>query len=85
MTNGEQRSEYAYIVWNRFLERTGQPSTRIMSPSEWDVLRGWMDAEVPLRVVLRAFEDTAGRGKTLAYYRGSVEEAMKHWTQAVGL
>ena len=85
LSKARDRSLYAHEVWTAFLQRTGQPQTRLMSPAEWDVMRGWLDAEVPLRIVLRAFADTAGRGKTLGYYRGSVEEAMKHWTQAVGL
>ena len=79
------RSLYAHEVWTAFLEHSGQKPTRLMSPSEWDVMRSWLDAAVPLRIVLRAFEDTAGRGKTLAYYRGSVEEAMRNWRRAVGV
>ena len=86
ITSPKERESYARQVWQAF-KAHGKPSHRItldlMSPSEWHLLLAWMDEAIPLRIVLRAFEDTKGQGTTLRYYRSSVEQAYKHWLEAV--
>jgi hypothetical protein len=79
----EHRAEYANVVWLAFLEKSGQPPTRLMSPAEFGVLRGWMDAGIPLRVVLRALADTKGTGRVLGYFAPSVSDAFEHWRLAL--
>lgn len=55
-----------------------------MSPDEWDLVAGWMRDGIPLRVVLRGIHDVKGRGRSLRYYAGSVNEAARQWAQRVG-
>lgn len=78
-----QRSEYAEAVWQEFCARVGQP-TRTMSRVEFEVVDGWLQRGIPLRIVLRGIQDTKGNGRTLAYFGPSVLEAFDHWRQAVG-
>lgn len=68
-----QRSEYAHQVWDAFLAKTGFPATRSMGPLDWTPLKNWMDADVPLRIVLTAIRETKGKGGTLGYYTNSVK------------
>lgn len=79
----ESWPEYSTAVWQAFTERSGR-SERLMGAGEWWVLRGWLRAGIPLRVVLRAFQDTGGRGQSLAYYGPSVREAYERWRLCVG-
>ena len=78
-----QRTEYAEAVWEEFLLRSGQPATRSISPVEWYTLAGWMNAGIPLRVVLRGLEDTGRPGRALTYYRASVAQAAENWRKAL--
>ena len=73
----EQKQIYADAVWQ------AAGGGRIMSPAEWDLLRGWMDAEIPLRVVLRGIKDTNRPSRSLLYYRRPVKEAIEHWRKAL--
>jgi hypothetical protein len=77
----EQRIDYARAVWQAFEDKRGQEQQP--SSAEWHVLAGWMDLDIPLRVVLRAMADTGGRAKRLDYYAGPVREAYKRWLEAV--
>lgn len=77
----DERLEYARAVWAEFVRKTG--STRQMSCAEWGVLAQWMDQDIPLRIVLRALDDTKGRGHTLVYYEKPVEAAARFWGRAV--
>jgi hypothetical protein len=74
-----QRQVYAQEVWDAFLARTGQSPTKTMSTLEWDVVRGWMEAGIPLRIVMRGIDDTKGTGRLLSYYDPSVREAAQKW------
>lgn len=77
------RPAFADAIWAEFLAKSEQPVTRLMSPREFAVLKGWQDAGIPLRIVLRGLEDTKGKGSSLAYYGPSVQVAYERWRQAV--
>jgi len=77
----EQRIQYARTVWSCMEDRWG--AERIMSPAEWDLLRRWMDRDVPLRVVLRGLADTVGNGRGLLYYERCVEETIERWRRTL--
>lgn len=82
----EDRIEYARIVWQEWCTRRGDEGLGLMSSAEWDLLAGWMDAEIPLRIVLRGIQDCAGKitARTqLMYVSSSVEEAVAQWRKAV--
>lgn len=78
----EQRTEYAEAVWTAFLAKSGLPETRVSSPGDFVTLKGWMDAGIPLRIVLRAFKDTKGKGRCLAYFAPSVRDAFDYYRKA---
>lgn len=78
----EQRQEYAEAVWKAFLAKSGLPETRVSSPGDFVTLKGWMDAGIPLRIVLRAFKDTKGKGRCLAYFAPSVRDAFDYYRKA---
>ena len=73
-----QKVTYAEAVFDAVFKRSGKPA-RIISCIEWDLLRSWMDADYPLRIVLRGIEDTKKRASTLTYYAGPVRAAMQSW------
>lgn len=81
----EQRQRYAEEVWSEFLRVSGQRTTRLASPSEFAMLKSWMDAGIPLRIVLRGLTDCVGKGKSLNYYAPAVLEAIEANRQAVPL
>jgi hypothetical protein len=56
-----------------------------MSSLEFDVLKRWMDAGIPLAVVLRGITDTRGKGRMLGYFASSVQEAVEMQRKAVPL
>ena len=68
--SSEQRIEYGRIVWAAFCKRRGSDWPDCSS-AEWDHIRQWMDAEVPLRFVLFAIENYGGtdkRPRRLSYF-----------------
>ena len=73
----EQVQAYAQAVWD---EAGGG---RIMSPAEWDLVHRWMDAEIPLAIVLRAIKDTGRPSRSLLYYQRAVERAVEMWRKAL--
>lgn len=79
----EERQGYAREAWRAFQGR--RAGRNHMSPAEWHVVAGWMDREVPLRVVLRGIEDCGGPPKTLLGIVGAVEEAYRHWQRSLSL
>ena len=82
----DQRQEYAAEVWAEFLRVSGQRSTRMATAVEFDVLKRWMDAGVPLRIVLRGMADCVGKGaRSLAYFAPAVSDAVEKQRQAVPL
>lgn len=78
----EQKAEYASAVWEEFLKVSGQRGTRSITPLEYAALKRWMDAGIPLRVVLRGMADTKGKGRMLGYYNSSVQDAYEYHRQA---
>jgi len=79
----DQRRIYAESVWSAFQDKAATPSTRLMSSGEWRLLSKWMDAHIPLRVVLRAIQDHRGQPRTLLALEASVEEAYRNWQRAL--
>lgn len=73
---------YADAVWREFTKRSRKPE-RLMSNLEWCVLRAWLDAGIPLRVVLRAMRETDGQPNRLSYYGPSVIFAYASWRHAI--
>ena len=74
------------VVWEKFLDMTGQRSSvRMMSPAEWETMRKWKDSGLPLAVVLRAFQDTPIKGRvgSLSYFERPVREAAEKWQRAL--
>jgi hypothetical protein len=89
VVTSDDRIEYARIVWQAWCDRRGQTERDIafMTPAEWFQITRWMDAEVPLRIVLRGMQDCAGKigpRTQIMYIASSVEEAHQHWARAVG-
>lgn len=81
MTDRE-KAVYANAVWDEFCRISGR--NWFMSPDEWDLVAGWMRDGIPLRIVLRGIHDVKGRGRSLRYYAGSVNEAARQWAQRIG-
>lgn len=77
MSEARQEAGYFNLVWESFLYETGQ--CRMMSPAEWHTLKRWHAAGIPLRIVLRAFQDCEQKARTLDYYDGPVERAGLLW------
>jgi len=80
---GHQWPEYARAVWDEFTRRSGR-SERFQSPAEWWLLRGWLLDGIPLRVVLRAMEDTRKGALSLTYYGPSVRDEWERQRLAIG-
>ena len=80
----DQRRLYVEAIWAAFQERAATPTTRMMSPAEWALLSKWMDAKIPLRIVLRAIQDHRGQPRSLLALQASVEEEYRHWQRALG-
>ena len=79
----EDRPTYAEAVWETF--RTKYQSQRFtMSSSEFHLLSGWMDKNIPLPVVLRAIDEMGGKPRTLHACEVPVEKAYGYWFQAMG-
>ena len=77
----DQLQLYSEAAWNAYSDKLGRD--RIMSPAEWAIMRGWYSSRIPLRIVLRAFQDVTGRGITLGYYERPVREAYARWRQSL--
>ena len=76
------RTEYARAVWEAYITRTQEP-TRMMSTVEFEVVKGWMDTGIPLRIVLQAMAETKGTGRVLGYYAASVRIEYERWRLAM--
>lgn len=83
MTPGE-RSDYIIQTWLAFIKKRGSPQPT-MSSNEFNLLLTWMDADVPLRVVLQALEQASGTPRTLLYFERPVEAEMQRVRQALAL
>jgi hypothetical protein len=77
----EDRVTYARAVWEAWRKKRG-PEGPSMSSAEFHLIARLMDADVPLRIVLRGIEDTAGRVMSrtpLSYAGPAIEEAVRRW------
>ena len=62
--------------------RTGK---LVVSPADWDQMRQWRQAGIPLRIILRAIDDTKlTHARTLRYLSEPVKAAYAHWRAALG-
>lgn len=78
----EQRQDYANCVWAKAQQLMGV--SRLCSPAEYDLIYRWMEAEIPLAIVLRGMADTAGKGaRSLLYFEPGVLQAVEHWRKAL--
>lgn len=93
--NQEQRQQYIREV---IFALSGQtPEEYRMSSAEFDVLAKWMDANIPLRVVLQAIEQVVERQRSaqwadptlklsrnaVAYIKPAVEQEIRRWQRAL--
>ena len=78
----EDRPTFAAAVWDEFCKLSGQE--RCMSPAEWYVLSGWMDQQIPLPVILRAFGEFQGKPRKLEAMQTPVRKAAEYWFKAMG-
>ena len=78
----EDRESFARAVWDEFQKLSGQE--RCMSPAEFWVLSGWMDSDVPLPVILRAFGEFKGTPRKLEAMQTPVWKAYDYWFKALG-
>ena len=79
----EDRPTYAEAVWEAFRQRH-QPGRFTMSSSEFHLVAGWMDRDIPLPIVLRGLEEFTGKARTLNACAAPVERAYGYWFQAMG-
>lgn len=78
----EDRVPFAQAVWAAFQAKAHVE--RDMSSAEWYTLTGWMDRDIPLPVILRAFGEFEGRPRRLEAMSAPVERAHSYWFQAMG-
>jgi hypothetical protein len=86
LVKAEDRIDYARLVWKAWLAKRQDNGMGFMTPAEWFLITKWMDAEVPLRIVLRGIQDCAGKigpRTQLTYAASSVEEAVNQWDKAM--
>lgn len=83
MADEPQVDTYIRTVWEAVCERAGRDPERTCSSADFDLAYRWWGAGIPLRIVLRGIQDTAGKGTTVTYFRSSVEEAVKMWSRAI--
>ena len=79
----EDRATLARCVWGAFCKLTGRE--RDPSSAEWYVLSGWMDENIPLPVILRAFTEFNGKPRMLSAMEGPVGRAYAYYRQAMAL
>jgi len=89
----DPEAEYYQTVEEYFVSRRGDPL--ILSNAEWNLVRRWRLAGLPLRVVLRGIRDALDshahgwsrerKVKSLAYCAPEVEKAEERWRRALAL
>ena len=79
----EDRPHVARAVWDEFCKLSGQE--RDMRCTEWYVLSGWMDRDIPLPVILRAFSELNGKPRLLTAMEAPVNRAYAYYRQAMAL
>jgi len=89
----DPEAEYYQAVEEYFVSRRGDPL--FLSNAEWNLVRRWRLAGLPLRIVLRGIRDALdahahgwGRDrkvKSLAYCASEVDAARERWQRALAL
>ena len=89
----DPEAEYYQTVEEYFVSRRGDPL--FLSNAEWNLVRRWRLAGLPLRVVLRGIRDALDshahgwnrerKVKSLAYCAPEVEKAEERWRRALAL
>lgn len=80
----EDRKEMARTIWGEF-EKLRGPGPTSMSPAEWHLISKWLDASIPLPVILRAFSEFNGRPRVLTALEAPVNRAYAYYRQAMAL
>ncbi len=80
----EDRPHVARAIWAGFVKLRGagapNPTAR-----EWHLLKRWLDRDIPLPVVLRAFGEFRGKPRVLTAMEAPVERAYRYYRQAMAL
>jgi hypothetical protein len=89
----DPEAEYFQAVEEYFVSRRGDPL--FLSNAEWNLVRKWRVAGVPLRVVLRGIRDALDahahswsrdrKVRSLAYCAAEVDAARERWERALAL
>jgi hypothetical protein len=89
----DPEAEYYQAVEEYFVSRRGDPL--FLSNAEWNLVRKWRLAGLPLRVVLRGIRDALDahahgwsrdrKVKSLAYCAAEVDAARERWERALAL
>lgn len=89
----DPEAEYFQAVEECFVSRRGDPL--FLSNAEWNLVRKWRVAGVPLRVVLRGIRDALDahahswsrdrKVRSLAYCAAEVDAARERWERALAL
>jgi hypothetical protein len=89
----DPEAEYFQAVEEYFVSRRGDPL--FLSNAEWNLVRKWRMAGVPLRVVLRGIRDALDahahswsrdrKVRSLAYCSAEVDAARERWERALAL
>ncbi len=80
----EDRAHVARAVWSEFCKLRG-PGTPNPTAREWYVLSGWLDRDIPLSVILRAFGEFQGAPRLLTAMEAAVERANGYYRKAMAL
>ena len=91
--SADPEAEYYQAVEEYFVSRRGDPL--FLSNAEWNLVRSWRLAGLPLRIVLRGIRDALDahahgwsrdrKVKSLAYCKVAVETAGERWQRALAL
>lgn len=80
----EDRVHVARAVWEEFMALRGlgaqNPTAR-----EWYILSKWLDADIPLPVILRAFGEFQGKPRVLSAMEVPVQRAYEYYRKAMAL
>ena len=91
--SADPEADYYQTVEEYFVSRRGDPL--ILSNAEWNLVRKWRLAGLPLRIVLRGIRDAFDahahswsrerKVKSLAYCAAEVDAAAERWRRALAL
>lgn len=80
----EDRPHVARAIWSEFVKLRGEGAPN-PTAREWYVLSGWLDQDIPLPVILRAFGEFQGKPRVLSAMEGPVKRAYQYYRQALAL